>query len=747
MYNTLSVTWLVSSSGVFETQSISLYALLVDSNYNTIDSSKFRIENSTVSGWLKIPDSILHNNYKVLAFTSTMANYDPEFVFTTQIRVRDSIPNTDTKSRINDNTLPYYQSLTKPEIDLRFLPEGGTFITGVPQRLAFNAVSFSGKTLHVKGVIKNQKGEEIIEFESGKYGPGMIEFIPKEGDRYFAHLTDSVHAGIKSTLPVPKNYGPALRVSKISKALLDIKVEGKPLDPEPYYLSVTKNLVPVYTGTINPDSLFIVRLNFEELPAGTLFVSLYDKDFNSIAERLVFINEQKTMNITVSSTNINDTEVELTLNTSNESGKKISSFLSIAVIDSATGYFDKYPVIDMEASYLYDKDFYNNLPLDIKREGLSNINQNSLDLLLMTYGWRTFNLKKIQQSDSVKELINYDFIKIKNPGAKLYTREDFIILALEDLDSISLQNNKDGGATLYYDSLKNYVKQILILPDKKRFKNFNPIKVTHPEINSFVYKAKRVNRNVILPKGRKLTSYYLESDTSVYADQEIEEIIIQTRTGSKTEYVNKFEELFQNTKVNTYTKKDFEGCGTFEDMLIRSNPYNIDLVFKIVHLKNIHRSIMENKSPAIFIIDGQLLHDYVMIANMPISQIESMSVLNGIQGYGIYGQDAVGGVVYVTTKEDTKGNSNNLRNNDLMRPIRLFRSEIEFYSPTKEELIEKPEYQFRPTILWNRIFLDGKGPVILKIPGSLTKGRAMVFINGVSNSNMIGSESHIFNIK
>ena len=62
---------------------------------------------------------------------------------------------------------------------------------------------------------------------------------------------------------------------------------------------------------------------------------------------------------------------------------------------------------------------------------------------------------------------------------------------------------------------KNYIGNKLSSEGDITFKTFNPLTNTENEI------------------------IFTEA-----SDQEIEEIIIQTRTGSKTEYVNKFEELF-----------------------------------------------------------------------------------------------------------------------------------------------------------------------------------------------------------
>jgi hypothetical protein len=59
-----------------------------------------------------------------------------------------------------------------------------------------------------------------------------------------------------------------------------------------------------------------------------------------------------------------------------------------------------------------------------------------------------------------------------------------------------------------------------------------------------------------------------------------------------------------------------------------------------------------------------------------------------------------------------------------------------------------PEFQFRPTVLWaSNVYSDGTGPVKIKYPNNLVKGTAMVFVNGISFTNMVGSGRYSYKIK
>ena len=411
-------------SGIMGSESISLHSLLLNQAHRTIDSARFRIANCTASGWLKIPETITPGNFSVTAFTSMMMNYDPEFVFSVPIRIDEQKNARLEMAQIADksSSLSYQTSTIHPVIDLRFLPEGGTLIYAIPQRMAFNAVTSSGRTLKVNGEIRNQRGEKVADFSSGEFGPGLLEFTPLQGDTYFASLKGEELSGQKWPLPIPDSSGIAMRVNN-NEGIINVLLEGRGVEAKAYILAITMNNSLVFSGDLRLDSLFRLSVKTEELPAGTAYITLYDNELNPVAERLIFVNYHKKMNIEISSSssavNSGD-ETELILNTTDYKGENISSIISIAVIDSTSGYSSTLPFPDIGSTFLFDRDFYNNLPMSIKVHGLNNIDKKSIDLLLMTFGWRKFNLKENPGISPDKILLDYDHLKISNlePGKK-----------------------------------------------------------------------------------------------------------------------------------------------------------------------------------------------------------------------------------------------------------------------------------------------------------------------------------------
>jgi len=749
-----------SQTGVIETKSISLYELLLNSDHTTIDSARFRIIYSTASGWLKVPEVVPLGYYSILAFTSSNMNYSPEFSFTTPIKIDNVKPvrNDNETQRINKDTLLYQTSLPQQRIDLRFLPEGGTFIYGIRQRLAFNAVTSTGAGLEVTGVIKNQRGEMITEFQSTSYGPGIVEFTPLPGDTYFAVLNGGEFNGLLWPLPVPERSGVAMRVNNTGNGLIDIILKGRETDGMSCFLTATMNNILIFSEEIQLDTLFKVRISTEKIPSGTAFVTLYDTDLNPLAERMIFLNENKKMNVRldVSSKLVDHVdETELTINTTDDQGNCISSIVSVSVIDSATGYECRIPLPDIESGFLYDGEFYNNLPSRIQSYGLKNIDSKSINILMMTYGWRKFNLKEITRNNPEKEFVNYDCLTLNSKGAVKKRRSEIELISLEEGKIINLEMNNRREAVLPFDSLDIYTRQVMILTEDDSKNNINQVSVRFPENKDFTDNAKHLVKDYSYSAPDLPLITNRQPDFDVDTSIMIESVTIKAPQQPVKVYVDKYEKMYQSYGIQTMYSKDFITATTFEDILPRFSPSYLDRRNKKIILRPI-KYFTRGYIPALFVVDNAPIYDntYVPIAQMPSSEIASVSVLRGTQGFSMFGDEALGGVVFVTTKTGNRINGGadsadeSGTDDDLLKPVRLFRTETEYYIPTKEEVFFIPEFQSRPTVLWkNDVFIDSTGSVKIKYPNNIVKGTAMIVVNGVTFTNLVGSNKCSYKVK
>jgi TonB-dependent SusC/RagA subfamily outer membrane receptor len=305
----------------------------------------------------------------------------------------------------------------------------------------------------------------------------------------------------------------------------------------------------------------------------------------------------------------------------------------------------------------------------------------------------------------------------------------------------------------------------MVLPDDDPSRNSNPVTIEFPENKEYTDNAKLI----------KTDSAYLSSEFTAIDNGMavlkpdslimIDAVTIKGQKKKPAEYVDKNAQQYKYSGAFTLYGKDFEFAQTFEDILYKLGAYYVDKKTKKVILRAISyipkkMSISATRPiavrPALFVVDNTPVYDrtYEQIAQILASEIASVTVLNGPQAFAQYGNDASNGVIFVSTKTGNRINGIQLpeevvgMEDNSFEPTRLFRTEVEYYIPSKEQIKVVPDYQFRPTLLWKSdIYLDGSGPVKFKYPDNLRNGTVLIFVNGVSLTNLVGSDSFSYTIK
>jgi hypothetical protein len=67
------------------------------------------------------------------------------------------------------------------KIRLTFYPEGGDLTEGLESRVAFRAVNEFGKPGDIDGIVEDESGAKIAEFQSFHHGMGAFTFTPEPG--------------------------------------------------------------------------------------------------------------------------------------------------------------------------------------------------------------------------------------------------------------------------------------------------------------------------------------------------------------------------------------------------------------------------------------------------------------------------------------------------------------------------------------------------------------------------------------
>lgn len=356
------------------------YVDWIDDKGNVLHHTVSPLLNAVTNGQFEIPSAYKGRNISVRAYTRWMLNFDSAFIFnkTIPLIIKDSVAK------------PQKISIVPT---LEFFPEGGDAIVGVGNKIAFKATDQWGRPANIKGVVVDSKGTVIDSLRVLHDGMGFVMLTPQAGNSYKAKWKFEKNAEQTTNLPIAKADGVSLYVTiSDNRRTFAVNIPAS-------FAAKTDSLHIV--GTMFQHTIFktskptsaaigsVVPTN--SLPYGPLTITVFDKNWKPLAERVTFINNNTPYTAKA------DFEVErwgLSYRARDEVKLKLpdltaSASLSIAVTDLAIGTDSSenilsYMMLTSElkgrvhnaAYYFFDT---------------SNKAQHHLDLVMLTNGWRRFN--------------------------------------------------------------------------------------------------------------------------------------------------------------------------------------------------------------------------------------------------------------------------------------------------------------------------------------------------------------------
>lgn len=414
------------------------YTELIDPTTGKVLQRKITpIFEGTTAGSFDLPLALSNTNIIFKAYTTWMLNFDSAFVYRKNIRI------------VNKNTVAD-KTPADNKTSLKFFPEGGDMVAELSNPVAFKAVDRYGFPVGVKGVVKNAKGVEVASFSSLHDGMGKFELEPAANTTYYAEWKDEKGKSYKTDLPAVKPSGALLQMIGSEKLQSFIIKRSTTAPPELQRLYLVGNMYQqvVYKATINLSSNFMTSgtIPLSELPSGILELTLFNANWQPLAERIVFINKEDYVFDAV----INP----LTRNT-NKRGKNVitvevpdtlRSNLSLSITDAAVADKGEDNIISRLLlsgdirGYVHEPSYYFNVVDDSTRY--------YLDLVMLTNGWRRFKWE--------------DLAAGKLPAIK-YPRDNYLALKGEVLGMPASQIPAGSSINAFMES-KDSSRQFFSLP-------------------------------------------------------------------------------------------------------------------------------------------------------------------------------------------------------------------------------------------------------------------------------------------
>jgi hypothetical protein len=732
-----------------------LHVELISSNGTIICRKLYWAQNGLAYGDIALMDSLSSGNYQIRAYTDWMRNFDDQWYFKQNLIVWNLK---------EQKAEEYIRQLKERDIDFQFLPEGGTFIEGIKTKMAFKATDQNGVGLDVRGVVSDDLGNTVTEFQSTFNGMGSFFIEPEKGRKYSAILTVTGNKTLKMELPVPAEEGAHISVNPFPSDSVHVVIHAlsSPTTANPsgtFYLVAQSNGIVFWNSeiqTTNGTSSF--SIGKDKLPTGIVEFTLFDQNLIPRCERLVFVNHHDFVAIDVEPNKKKYAKrelVNLNVMAFDKANQPYLTNLSLSVFNTDNQLTrEEYPN-NILTQFLLCSELKGNIESPayyLKDDSTSTLD--ALDNLMLTHGYRQFEWEAVvgdqyptivYQPESgikirgtVKTLLNEK--PVPNAKVSLLFLKSGLGFNQTTCDSTGKFEFPEfffnDTVSIMLDAKTTDSKKTLIDLDRNAF-----------EFPAFEFVA----------KDYRYMDYSYSNDQKVdfsesFSEEELQKInrkwrLADTIMLNEIRVVKKIRKDEEVRPLRMYEKPDFSLELDIEDDELGTVLHHLEYKFPGVICKvrdendSAYLNIDHQNGPPILVLDGVPLLDGLvpgdamkLIYTIPQGKFDRIEVLKNGACYGNF----EGGAVCFFTK---KGAFTRTPNSIGMKGSTIIGYSVirKFYSPkygsTAQTAINN---DFRNTLYWNPIVrTDSTGFATVSFYNCDQKGDVNIVVEGIASDGKL----------
>ena len=772
-------------SSLFEL-SKTLYIELLNPGGETIEKRILKIENGQCHGDFALNRLMSYPGfYEVRAYTKYMLNFGEDVIFSRLLPVFNR-PKTEGDYENREmvkygNSGPaggYPMKREKPEkgksVNIRFFPEGGRLIQGLPSRIAFEVTDEAGNPIEVKGVVRDNEKQEITRLATTHEGRGVFTYTPVAGKQKARVEVEYSGKQYRFDLPAGLQEGIVMDVDNLSHAdSIGITLQKSENTPAGM-LGLT-----VLTGGVIQSYSYIkftgnkqeirFRIDKTQFPSGVSQVVLFNAKGEILCDRLVF-------------TGRNDDRLDIQVKTDKSSYKPYEPVdMEISIADGKANPVQtpfSLSVRDGDSEVKYRHNILTDLLLMSEIKGYvrnpawyfeeeDDAHRQALDVLLMVQGWRSHSWKQMTGSEPFE--LKYipeqgietsgrivSFVrKVPKPGVNVYMllqqrgEEDEMpdsgvvgSIVSDEQGRFSFVSNVDGKWSMVLSTSENgkekdhrILMDNLFSPNPKRYR-YADMQVTIAD-NTLNATEEETEREA----EEDFESLFALSSDSLIKVRRLDEVVITANKNSRG----------SDIRTNRSTSVAYYDVATEYDDIYDKGKYVGDDINGLLKNMNPNFSCSERpgdvlryySAPALVIVDYERIdpnskESFFRYKELKVSAIKSIYINENqsvISRYRGSPGDYISCVVFIETWPDgrTPMDIKGVRKTWLEG----YSSVSEFYSPNYLKLPPVPDY--RRTLYWNpSVTTDENGMAKIQFYNNSSCRKFSISAETVTSQGMVG---------
>jgi len=615
--------------------------------------------------------------------------------------------------------------------NVSFFPEGGYAPLSTNLTMAFKALNTSGLSEDIKGQVFDDQNQLCTEFESTHLGMGRFNMYYSPGKKYHIVCTNNENVTKRFNLPEPIDNAVSLKTSwELNKLFVKVlKSPNYQLQPKTQLIAHIRG-IPIYIEPWDDNKEYLI---FEKdfFPAGIVHFLLIDENRNILSERLVFSSQSSTLaktNIELDKATYQARDkINMSIRITDENKAPLSGNFSLAVVDANDMNVDTTSNIISTLLLSSELNGYIEDPMSY----LQNDNKKSaaaLDVLLMTQGWRRYDIPNLLKEKLTKDLKYHlelsEEVSGKAEGVFSVLKEGNIsLIALKDsvIGTSFTKPDKEGKfifKDLEYKEGTRYIIQANTKSgSKKVFLEMDTLN-HFPSLHTLVMRPRKepVLEDQSLSTSKKIYSAYDGMKT-----QNLGELMVTAKRKSSVATESPY---YSITSSQVITAKEIEGWHLLSvyDLLRRISGVTVSGT-EVRYRGNTPMLLLDNVPTEGF--------DYDMLV---VDDIQDAFVTPGTTMGTVFGSRGANGAIVINTKKGFV-QTNKLNSNIKYVKAVGYQQPVQFYSPAyvteQEKNSSKPDY--RTTIYWNpNVQIGADGVANLNFYAADTSSKYVVLIEGIS---------------